>query len=94
MLGVELLVVLVLLVVVDRFCFRASAAYVELARMFGTHGAQRQHPFELLAAALRTRRNVAFTHQLFEGFLAFSTGVFVNRHRACKDNVYFRNFIP
>jgi hypothetical protein len=77
---VKLLVVLVVLIFLDGPRSSPRAASVELTRMLGTYRAQGKHSFQIFTFALRTGGNVALTDKLLEGFFAFSTGVFVNRH--------------
>jgi len=83
---VNLLVVLVVLVFLD--CLRpgARATQIDLTRMLRAYGTQRKHPLQIFTLALRTGGNVTLTHKLLEGLFAFSTGVFVNRHRKRKNN--------
>jgi len=73
---------MVFVVLVALYGFRScsSASQVDFAAVLGANRADGKHALEILAAALRTRRDVALSNKLFEGVLAFAAGVFVNRH--------------
>lgn len=84
---VQLLVVLVVLIALVGFGPCPGSAHIDFTRMFRAHRTYRKHSLEIFTVALGAGRHVSLTDKLFEGLLAFSTGVFVNRHRERKDTV-------